>query len=78
MGARLADGASGRGNETMLQYFVVWAPLSVAAISAILGAQHALTSADHMSLLVIYPVLGAFCLFFLWTGIRGFTKRVIS
>jgi ABC-2 type transport system permease protein len=42
------------------------------------GFRAALTSADHMSLLVIYPVLGAFCLFFLWTGIRGFTKRVIS
>jgi ABC-2 type transport system permease protein len=42
------------------------------------GFRAALTGADHMSLLVIYPVLGAFCLFFLWTGIRGFRKRVIS
>ncbi len=42
------------------------------------GFRAALTSAGHMSLLVIYPVLGAFCVFFLWTGIGGFTKRVIS
>jgi hypothetical protein len=31
-----------------------------------------------MSLLAIYPALVAFSAFFLWQGIKGFTKRVIS
>jgi ABC-2 type transport system permease protein len=42
------------------------------------GFRAALTTAPHMPLYVIYPVLVAFCLLFLWVGCRGFHKRVIS
>ena len=42
------------------------------------GFRAALTKAPHMHLYVIYPVLLAFTAFFLWEGIRGFKKRVLS
>jgi len=42
------------------------------------GFRAALTTAPHMPLYVIYPVLVAFCVLFLWAGCRGFHKRVIS
>jgi ABC-2 type transport system permease protein len=42
------------------------------------GFRAALTTAPHMPLYVIYPVLGAFCVFFLWAGCQGFARRVIS
>jgi ABC-2 type transport system permease protein len=42
------------------------------------GFRAALTTAPHMPLYVIYPVLLAFCIFFLWAGCRGFLRRVIS
>jgi ABC-2 type transport system permease protein len=42
------------------------------------GFRAALTTAPHMQLYIIYPVLIAFCVFFLWAGIRGFYKRVLS
>jgi ABC-2 type transport system permease protein len=42
------------------------------------GFRAALTTAPHMPLYVIYPVLGAFCVLFLWAGCRGFHRRVIS
>jgi ABC-2 type transport system permease protein len=42
------------------------------------GMRGALTSAPHMSLWVVYPVLLCFSAFFLWTGTRNFRKRVIS
>jgi ABC-2 type transport system permease protein len=42
------------------------------------GFRAALTKAPHMPLFVIYPVLLAFCAFFLLLGIRGFRKRVIG
>ncbi|HVC05865.1 MAG TPA: ABC transporter permease [Candidatus Acidoferrales bacterium] len=42
------------------------------------GMRGALTSAPHMSLWVVYPVLLGFCAFFLWVGTRNFRKRVIS
>ncbi|HEY6470738.1 MAG TPA: ABC transporter [Candidatus Dormibacteraeota bacterium] len=42
------------------------------------GMRGALTSAPHMSLWVVYPVLIGFCAFFLWVGTRNFRKRVIS
>jgi ABC-2 type transport system permease protein len=42
------------------------------------GFRAALTTAPHMPLYVIYPVLVAFCFLFLWVGCRGFHKRVIS
>ena len=42
------------------------------------GFRAALTTAPHMPLYVIYPVLIALCVFLLWIGIRGFYKRVLS
>jgi ABC-2 type transport system permease protein len=42
------------------------------------GFRAALTTAPHMPLYVIYPVLTALCVFLLWIGIRGFRKRVLS
>ncbi len=42
------------------------------------GFRAALTTASHMPLYVIYPVLIALCAFFLWAGCRGFHSRVIS
>jgi ABC-2 type transport system permease protein len=42
------------------------------------GFRAALTTAPHMPLYVIYPVLVAFCGLFLWVGCRGFYRRVIS
>jgi ABC-2 type transport system permease protein len=42
------------------------------------GFRAALTTAPHMPLYVIYPVLLAFCVLFLWVGCRGFRRRVIS
>src|SRR5512136_3079419 len=42
------------------------------------GFRAALTTAPHMPLYVIYPVLTALCIFLLWIGIRGFCSRVLS
>ena len=42
------------------------------------GFRAALTTAPHMPLYVIYPVLVAFCVLFLGVGCRGFHRRVIS
>jgi ABC-2 type transport system permease protein len=42
------------------------------------GFRAALTTMSHMELYVIYPVLIAFCVIFLWIGIQGFKKRVLS
>jgi ABC-2 type transport system permease protein len=42
------------------------------------GFRAALTTAPHMPLYVIYPVLLGFCCLFLWAGCRGFNRRVIS
>ena len=42
------------------------------------GFRAALTTAPHMQLYVIYPVLIALCVLFLWLGIKGFYKRVLS
>jgi ABC-2 type transport system permease protein len=42
------------------------------------GFRAALTTASHMPLYVIYPVLIALCALFLWEGCRGFHNRVIS
>ena len=38
----------------------------------------ALTNAAHMRLIVLYPVMVAFTLFFSWRGIAGFKKRVLT
>ena len=42
------------------------------------GFRAALTTSTHMHLYVIYPVLVGLCVFFLWLGIKGFNKRVLS
>jgi len=42
------------------------------------GFRAALTTAPHMPLYVIYPVLVAFCALFFRLGFQGFTRRVIS
>ena len=42
------------------------------------GFRAALTTAPHMQLYVIYPVLISFCTLLLWAGIKGFYNRVLS
>jgi len=42
------------------------------------GMRAAFTHAPHMHLYVIYPVTLAFCAAFLYEGLRGFRKRVLS
>ena len=42
------------------------------------GLRAAFTHAPHMHLYVVYPVMAAFCAVFLFEGIRGFNKRVLS
>lgn len=42
------------------------------------GLRAAFTKAPHMHLYVIYPVMTLFCAAFLFEGIRGFRKRVLS
>jgi ABC-2 type transport system permease protein len=42
------------------------------------GFRAALTTAPHMHLYVIYPVMLALCALLLWAGIRGFRKRVLN
>jgi ABC-2 type transport system permease protein len=42
------------------------------------GFRAALTTAPHMELYVIYPVLIAFSALFIWAGIKGFYRRVLS
>jgi ABC-2 type transport system permease protein len=42
------------------------------------GFRAALTTSGHMHLYVIYPVLLGLSALFLWAGIRGFRRRVLS
>ena len=42
------------------------------------GLRAAFTHAPHMHLYVVYPVMTGFCALFLFEGIRGFRKRVLS
>jgi ABC-2 type transport system permease protein len=42
------------------------------------GFRAALTTTGHMHLYVVYPVLLALCALFLWAGIKGFRRRVLS
>ena len=42
------------------------------------GFRAALTTAPHMSLAVVYLVLAGFAALFLYLGINGFKKRVLS
>jgi ABC-2 type transport system permease protein len=41
------------------------------------GMRAGLTNASHMPLYVVYPVLVAFCVFFLALGLRNFRRRVL-
>jgi ABC-2 type transport system permease protein len=62
------------GGFSWLQALVLVNPL----IYVTEGFRAALTTAPHMSLWVIYPVLTGLCALFLWVGIKGFYKRVLS
>ncbi len=62
------------GGFSWLQALVCLNPL----IYVTEGFRAALTTAPHMQLYVIYPVLTALCVLLLWAGIRGFYKRVLS
>jgi ABC-2 type transport system permease protein len=57
-----------------LQTLVLFNPL----IYVTEGFRAALTNSPHMPLYVIYPVMVGFCALFLWAGIRGFDRRVLS
>ena len=56
-----------------LQILVLLNPLIYVAE----GMRAGLTEASHMPLYVIYPVLIAFCAFFLGLGLRNFRRRVL-
>lgn len=62
------------GGWSWLQTVVLVNPL----IYVTEGFRAALTQAPHMPLYVIYPVLLGFCGLFLWLGIEGFKRRVLS
>jgi ABC-2 type transport system permease protein len=42
------------------------------------GFRAALTTAPHMSLWAVYPVMIGFSVVFTWIGIRGFRRRVVT
>jgi ABC-2 type transport system permease protein len=62
------------GGVAWLQLLVCLNPL----IYVTEGFRSALTTAPHMQLYVIYPVIVALSVLFLWVGIRGFERRVIG
>ena len=62
------------GSFPWLQILVLVNPL----IYVTEGFRAALTTASHMSLWAIYPVMTGLCLVFLFLGCQGFKKRVIS
>jgi ABC-2 type transport system permease protein len=62
------------GGWSWLQTIVLVNPL----IYVTEGFRAAITRAPHMPLYVIYPALSGFCALFLWLGIRGFKRRVLS
>jgi ABC-2 type transport system permease protein len=62
------------GGFPWLQVLVLFNPL----IYVTEGFRAALTTSTHMHLYVIYPVLLGFCALFLWLGINGFKRRVLS
>jgi ABC-2 type transport system permease protein len=62
------------GGFHWLQILVLLNPL----IYVTEGFRAALTSAPHMHLYVIYPVLLAITAFLLWQGIAGFRRRVLA
>ncbi len=61
------------GGVHWLQILVLVNPLIYVAE----GMRAALTEAQHMSLLAVYPVLVGFCALFLTLGLRSFRKRVL-
>jgi ABC-2 type transport system permease protein len=61
------------GGIHWLQILVLVNPLIYVAE----GMRAALTEAQHMSLLAVYPVLVGFCALFLTLGLRSFRKRVL-
>jgi ABC-2 type transport system permease protein len=69
-----ALGAIKIGGFSWLQALVCVNPL----IYVTEGFRAALTTAPHMELYIIYPVLIALCGLFLWVGIKGFYGRVLS
>jgi ABC-2 type transport system permease protein len=62
------------GGFSWLQTLVLVNPL----IYITEGFRAALTTAPHMHLYVVYPVLLGLLAFFLWRGIAGFKKRVLT
>ncbi len=62
------------GSFSWLQTLVTLNPLIYVTEAMRAG----LTTSTHMHLYVIYPVLLGFCALFLWLGITGFQKRVVS
>jgi ABC-2 type transport system permease protein len=62
------------GGFSWLQALVLVNPL----IYVTEGFRAALTTEHHMHLYVIYPVLLGFCALFLWQGVKGFKRRVLS
>jgi len=57
-----------------LQTLVLFNPL----IYVTEGFRAALTHSSHMPLYAIYLVLIGFCVLFMWLGIKGFKKRVLT
>jgi len=62
------------GGFSWLQTLVLVNPL----IYVTEGFRAALTKSPHMHLYVIYPVLISFCALFLWQGVAGFKRRVLT
>lgn len=62
------------GGFSWLKYLVLVNPLVYMSE----GFRAALTTADHMSLLAVYLVLLGFAALFLYLGVKGFRKRVLS
>jgi ABC-2 type transport system permease protein len=62
------------GGFSWLQWLVLVNPLVYMSE----GFRAALTTADHMSLAAVYLVLAGFAALFLYLGINGFKKRVLS
>jgi ABC-2 type transport system permease protein len=62
------------GSFSWLQTLVLLNPL----IYVTEGFRAALTKSPHMHLYIVYPVLMGFCGLFLYLGISGFRKRVLT
>jgi ABC-2 type transport system permease protein len=62
------------GSFSWLQALVLLNPL----IYVTEGMRAALTNSSHMHLYVIYPAMLGFTALFLWLGINGFKRRVLS